>query len=98
MVGQNALPFITAAAGFGVLLIFLAFSVQRQAPTYRGIAATAATVATLMTTLSYVELASLQQPVLSVAHAEPVVEKVVTAQTVCLRQGVVPACSCTGQR
>jgi hypothetical protein len=87
---------VTAVAGFSLLLVSLAFAVQRQSPIYRGIVGTGAVIATLMTTLSYVELAPVKQPSAAVAHTGPVVEKVAT--TVCVRQGIVPACNCARQQ
>jgi hypothetical protein len=98
MGAESAAPFIVAASGFSLLLCFLAFAVQRQSLFYRGIAGSVAVVATLMTTLSYVEIASLRQPDLSAAHTDAAVEKVVTTEATCVRQGIVPACSCAGQR
>ncbi len=51
---------VTAAAGFGLLLVFLAFAVQPRDPIYRAIVGTGAVIATLMTTLSHVEVASVK--------------------------------------
>ncbi len=87
---------ITAAAGFGLLLVFLAFAVQRQSAIYRCIVGTGAVIATLTTTLSYVEVAAVKQPSAAVAHTAPVVEQ--AAATICVRQGIVPACNCTRQQ
>lgn len=87
-----------AVAGFGVLLIFLAFAVQRQGPIYRGIVGIAAVIATLMITLSYVQLGSARQSPVAVAPAGPGVEKTATTSTVCVRQGIVPACNCGGSK
>ena len=90
---ESGLPFVTAVAGFGVLLFVLAFAVQREGPVYRGIVGTVAVVAILTTTLSYVQLASMRQPPMAIAHAEPT-----SAKPACVRQGTVPACNCVGQR
>ncbi len=93
---ESAAPFFAAAACFGVLLVVLAHTVQRERLLYRSIVSLIAALATLMTTLSYVQLASARQPVLIAAHPE-LSDKVLARQPACVRQGVVPACSCIGQ-
>ena len=95
---ESAVPFIAAGAGFGVLLIALAYAVQRERVIYRSIASVIAVVATLMTALSYVQLASARQSASTLAHAEPIAQKGLVPQTVCVRRSVAPACNCIGQR
>lgn len=95
---ESAVPSIAAAAGFGVLLIVLAYAVRRERLVYRSIVSVIAVLATLMTTLSYVRLASARQPALMLAHAEPTPQRILAPQTVCVRRGVAPACNCIGQR
>lgn len=94
---ESGEPFVAAIGSFAVLLIVLAFAVQRKRLIYRGIVSVVAVLATLMMTLSYVELASIRPGGLRLANAEPVIEKVATTQTACIRHGVVPACNCRGQ-
>jgi hypothetical protein len=91
MSAESGLPFIAAVAGFGILLAVLAFAVQHKRPDYRGIVGTVAVVATLLTTISCVQIASTRQRPLTVA--EPT-----SAKPTCVRQGTVPACNCVGQR
>ena len=97
MTPEGAVPFVPAAAGFGILLIALAYAVQRERLIYRSIVSVTAVLATLMTTLSYAQLASVRQSALILAHAEPMPEKMLIPQTVCVRRGVAPACNCVGQ-
>lgn len=94
---ESVEPLVAAIGSFAGLLIVLAFAVQRKRLIYRGIVSAVAAVATLVTTLSYVELASIRPGGLRLANAEPFIEKVATTQTACVRHGVVPACNCRGQ-
>jgi hypothetical protein len=95
---ESGQPFVAGIVAFAVLVVALAFAAQRKPLIYRGIVSVVAVVATLMTTLSYMQLASARSPALIAAHAEPISGRVLAPQTTCIRQGVVPACNCIGQR
>jgi hypothetical protein len=56
-----------AAAGFCGLLLLLAFTVQRASRVYRAIVGTIAVIATLVTSLAFVRLASLRPSPVTVA-------------------------------
>lgn len=94
---ESAAPLV-AATGFGVLLIVLAYAVQRQRLVYRSVVSVIAVLATLMTTLSYVQLASARRSPLTLADAETAPQQMTVPPTICVRRGVVPACNCVGQR
>jgi hypothetical protein len=95
---ESAAPFAAATAGFGLLLIVLAYAVRRERLIYRSIVSVIAILATVMTTLSYAQLASTREPAVMLARAEPMPPKSLVPPTICVRRGVAPACNCVVQR
>ncbi len=81
------------AAGFCSLLA-LGLAVESRSRLLRGAMATVSAAALLAMMIAYLDLASKALPTVSAAHAK----QAPASKTLCVRQGIVPACNCVGAR
>jgi hypothetical protein len=84
---------ILAIAGF-CSLFALGVAVEcRSSRLIRALCATFVASVLLATTIGYLELATKRLPTVAEAHAE----SAPVSQSMCVRQGVAPACNCGAQ-